>query len=85
MTTIDKDQYFPYLRSAPCENVAAIAVGDLADVTRAIRCNEAGTLTVNTFGGQTGVVMHFAAGETRYVRVVHVSAMTGITNAEAMW
>ncbi|GJE54592.1 spike base protein, RCAP_Rcc01079 family [Methylobacterium thuringiense] len=70
---------------APAQHVFPISAStnDLARPTRAIRCNTAGTLTVNTVGGETGVILNFAAGETRPVRVTRVTAMTA-TGVEGM-
>ena len=52
---------------------------------RAIRCEGAGTLTVKTAkSGATTRTLNFHDGETRYVAVTHVTAITGPTFVEGM-
>lgn len=56
--------------------------GALAKPVRWIRANGAGTVTINTFAGNSRV-LNFLAGETRFVGATHVTAATA-TGLEGM-
>lgn len=52
--------------------------------TRAIRCVQAGSLVVNSVGGDESVTVNFLAGETREICVTQVLSASGITTIEGM-
>lgn len=59
-------------------------LNDLAVPTRAIRCAEAGTLVVNSVGGDEAVTVNFVAGETREFCITRVLSASGITTIEGL-
>lgn len=71
---------------SPASNAATITpgAGALSQVTRGIYVGGAGNVTVNTVGGQTGVVFVAQAGAVIPVRATHVTAATA-TDLVALW
>ena len=68
-------------------HAAAITPGAsaLSSPTKGIQCGEtAGTITVNTVGGETGVVVPIGAYQTLPLEVTHVTAATA-TPLVALW
>ena len=58
--------------------VAITASANAFTPTRAIHCNEAGTLTVDFADGATGVSLTVTAGSCLPYRLVKVTAGTGV-------
>ena len=82
---IDKEAQVQDIRNDSADDVINVsATGDLEYVSRAIRCQVGGTLTVTMKSGRQNVALRFKDGETRPVRVSAITNLGTCTGVEVM-